>query len=191
MDEDRSLRAAEYAAKTRKWREDDPDRARASVRASHRKNKPKRQAYDAVRDKTPKRLAAGRVRGRAWKQAHPDKVKQYRIDNAASLKVYLAEYCRSNPDKYREYRHRRRARLAEVGGDFTAEDVADIRRLQRDRCAICAGPLKGKGAVDHIKAIVNGGTNDRRNLQLVHGPCNSMKRDKDAIEFMQSLGRLL
>ena len=82
---------------------------------------------------------------------------------------------------------------AATGRVIPREDIADIRRMQRDRCANpkCRCKLNGRGAVDHIRALVNGGTNDRRNLQLLCKSCNSSKRSKDAIIFMQEQGLLL
>lgn len=45
--------------------------------------------------------------------------------------------------------------------------------------------------VDHIKALRRGGTNDRRNLQMLCQPCNNRKHAKDPIDYAQSLGLLL
>jgi 5-methylcytosine-specific restriction endonuclease McrA len=134
--------------------------------------------------------AASRAR-RADK--HNEEVKLYRLANLDRVKAYLKRYWQEHLDKAREYRSRRRAAKRNAGGDHTAEDIADIRRMQRDRCANpkCRCKLNGGGAVDHIRALANDGTNDRRNLQLLCKSCNSRKRSKDAIIFMQEQGLLL
>ena len=96
---------------------------------------------------------------------------------------------------------RRRARVAETGGTFTAEDVNNRYRWQRGRCAgpHCRNRLHGKFEVDHITPISprhrNGAEifnlNDRRNTQLLCTPCNRAKGDKDPIDYNRKNGFLL
>lgn len=52
----------------------------------------------------------------------------------------------------------------------------------------CCKPLNGKGHVDHIIALVNGGRNDRQNLQLLCPRCNMRKHDKDHATFLRENG---
>ncbi len=179
------------------WRAADPERARQSCRESRERHKDERNAAQRQRrsdpEQRPRILAidtASRARNAVKRRAA---TKKHRAENAEYYREYLRRYWKEHPDKAREYRSRRRATKRAAGGDHTAEDIADIRRMQRDRCANpkrrCK--LNGKGSVDHIHALVNGGTNDRRNLQLLCKSCNSSKRSKDAITFMQEQGLLL
>jgi 5-methylcytosine-specific restriction endonuclease McrA len=194
MKKERAKRSPELAAKTAKWRKDDPERARESVRNCYHKHKSERNAYDRERWQDPARREPSLERNKIWKKNHPENVKASRAKIAPRLKVYYKKYNQDHPDQCAEYRNRRRALICEAGGDYTAEDIADIRRMQKDKCAYfayCHTHLKGKGAVDHIVALSKGGTNDRRNLQLLCKSCNSKKHATDAIDFIQSRGGLI
>lgn len=86
-----------------------------------------------------------------------------------------------------------KARRKGADGRHTAGDIVEIRRLQRDRCAMphCRIRLRGKGHIDHIIALVCGGSNSRRNLQLLCPPCNLQKGAKHPIDHVRSVGMLL
>ena len=98
---------------------------------------------------------------------------------------------KENPDKNAAKERNRRARLRQCGGVHTAEDIAAIRKLQKDRCAVCRVKLNGGGEVDHIQPLLSGGENDRTNLQLLCEFCNRSKGAKDPIDFMQERGKLI
>jgi 5-methylcytosine-specific restriction endonuclease McrA len=192
MTVDRAAEADRNAARAREWRAADPERARASVRACYathieerRQSSRDRWAKDPREKVKAKRLrlkraVKHRAEARAYREAHP-----------GEMQAYLKVYAKANRDKFRAYRARRRAMEVAASGTHSGADIADIRRLQRDRCAVCRTRLRGGGAVDHIKALAKGGSNDRANLQLLCKPCNSRKRAKDPIDFMQELGLLL
>jgi 5-methylcytosine-specific restriction endonuclease McrA len=131
-------------------------------------------------DATPENRELVRATKRAWKKANRDSV------NASDRRSY-----QKNPVRAAFKVHRRRMLLAANGGAFTAAEIADIRRMQRDRCGICRCRLHGKGEIDHITPVARRGTNDRRNLQLLCKTCNARKAAKDQIDFMRGLGRLL
>jgi 5-methylcytosine-specific restriction endonuclease McrA len=93
------------------------------------------------------------------------------------------EHCRRAAEKFdrdkrnaitRNYRAKKRL----AGGTHTAEDIAEIFKLQRGRCAYCKKKLGKKYDVDHIKPVAKGGSNHRRNLQLTCPTCNHKKNDK-------------
>lgn len=62
--------------------------------------------------------------------------------------------------------------------------------LQAGRCACCRKRL-ADFHVDHIVPLARGGTNDRRNMQVLCPSCNLDKGANDPIEFAQRQGRLL
>jgi 5-methylcytosine-specific restriction endonuclease McrA len=87
---------------------------------------------------------------------------------------------------------RRIAKKKGSGGSHTHQDVADLLRIQRYRCAYCHVRITSKTKqIDHIMPLALGGTNNRCNLQMLCRPCNARKRDKHPIEYAQSIGLLL
>lgn len=165
-------------ASTAAWSAANPERVKAG-----------KVAYVAA---NRERVKAGKA---AYRAVNREKVKvyeaAYRIANRERRKAANAAWQRNNPTIVAANYHKRRARKIAAEGSFTRADIETIRRLQRDRCAICRRALAGRGTIDHIVALAAGGSNGRRNLQLVCRPCNSSKHVRDAIDFMQSRGFLL
>jgi 5-methylcytosine-specific restriction endonuclease McrA len=115
---------------------------------------------------------------RTWYAANSDKRRQ-----AAS------EYKKANRHLGRVQEHNRRARVNNAEGFHTADDIAEITARQKGRCACCK--KRRKLTVDHIIALINGGSNWPRNIQMLCKSCNSKKSRRDPVEFMQSMGALL
>jgi len=103
---------------------------------------------------------------------------------AATLRAYRAK----NPHKMREWQHRREGRKI---GKLPYGTVPKIGRLQKWRCAICRASIRRGYHLDHIMPLARGGAHKPSNLQLLCGPCNLRKSDRDPVIHMQSLGRLL
>jgi 5-methylcytosine-specific restriction endonuclease McrA len=114
-------------------------------------------------------------------------------------RVYGRKWTATNPTGQRAKERRRRAARRGAEGTHTPDDIARIRKAQRDRCCMpwCRVKLKGKGHVEHRVPLWAGGSDDAKNLQLACGPCNSSKGKRDEIDFVQSrntpatLGQLL
>ena len=66
-------------------------------------------------------------------------------------------------------------------------------KMQGGKCAHlwCRKNLKDGYHVDHRIALARGGSNDKKNLQLLCPPCNIKKHAKDPIDFAQQNGMLL
>lgn len=166
------------AENTRAWSAANRDRINAAQRAAYRQD-PKKFAerIDRHRQKHPEKVAA---RHRRWALDHPEE-----------MRAYKAKSKKKNPDAVRAATRNRRARLSGAPGSHSAADVSDILRAQHERCGYCRVVLRGKYHVDHIIAVASGGSNDRRNLQILCGPCNCAKGARDPIAFAQAGGRLL
>lgn len=129
--------------------------------------------------------------------------KSYRRENRKQINVNSNRWYHNNKSLvsernktvYRDnnavFSRNRKARKKNAVGKHTAKDIKEIYRIQKGKCAYCRVDLGTKYHVDHIVALKNGGTNDRRNLQLLCRPCNLSKSARDPIEFMQERGMLL
>src|SRR5262252_439419 len=85
----------------------------------------------------------GREWMREWRKTHPRSEETRKRDNAKSMEHYWLHKDKRQTEEYREkacdvakkYYHVRRAIKLEVGGSFTAKDVACIYDAQKGRCA--------------------------------------------------------
>lgn len=117
--------------------------------------------------------------------------REWQRNNREKTRESVKKWTKNNPEKVKVLCSIRR----NAEGFHTADDLKRIYRLQGRKCAYCREELNDAYQVDHIIAIVNGGTNWPRNIQLlcykkVDG-CNQKKGAKDPIKFAQSLGLLL
>jgi 5-methylcytosine-specific restriction endonuclease McrA len=94
------------------------------------------------------------------------------------------EWQKNNPDKVRARTHRRRARIHEAGGTFTADDVKLQFRSQKGLCWWCGEKIKGKKYhADHLIPLARGGTNAPNNIVISCPKCNLSKGKKLPHEF--------
>jgi 5-methylcytosine-specific restriction endonuclease McrA len=113
--------------------------------------------------------------------------KRRRIESGKSAEQ-VRNYRRRNPEKAREFSHRRSERKV---GRLPRGTIKSIGERQRWRCAVCSKSIKKKYHVDHILPLALGGGHEPSNIQLTCPPCNLRKGTKHPIDFMRSLGRLL
>jgi hypothetical protein len=150
------------------------------------------------------------ARTRAWKQANADKLKEQDRRFREENREFIAErqrkwreknpgydirksneYHERNPGRRKVYRLRRIAKLRNVEGMSTPEEINAIYERQKGKCAICKTPVGLNFHVDHIMPIALGGTSWPSNLQVTCPKCNWSKKGADPIQHMQSLGYLL
>ena len=112
-----------------------------------------------------------------------------------------SKYC-SNVCANRHNNHnkelKRRSRLKENGAIDWSVTLTKLIKRDKNTCHICGGKcnindkyIDEQGTVicnnnypsiDHIKAVVNGGTHSWENVKLAHRWCNSAKSDSDTYE---------
>lgn len=102
-----------------------------------------------------------------------------------------AIWSKNNPEYGRARQATRRSRKKNAGGQYTPNDISEIKKLQSGKCAYCKVKLTKKLHVDHIMPLARGGTNERRNLQLLCAHCNLSKWSKHPIDFVQQRFGLL
>jgi 5-methylcytosine-specific restriction endonuclease McrA len=120
-------------------------------------------------------------RNKRWKENNRDKV------NAIARR-----FRERHPLKGRMTAQNRRALRRGLKGKQTSQGIAELFRLQKNKCGYCRADLtKVSFHIDHITPVSKGGSNERKNLQILCQPCNSRKHASDPIDFAQSLGMLL
>lgn len=147
-----------------------------------------------------KRLVLARkkivIETKQWQPPNPDKtVALARWQAANSERLTAADEWRAARGKewYEDtlrkgvvHSQNRRARILNAGGIHTAEDICAILSYQNNQCACCAINIEDGYHVDHIEPLSKGGSNDRRNLQLLCEKCNTRKNAKHPIKFMKA-----
>jgi 5-methylcytosine-specific restriction endonuclease McrA len=103
------------------------------------------------------------------------------------------QWALENPERAKVSRRNAKVKRRNLGteGFHTADDIAEILKMQRGKCAYCRIKMGDKYTVDHIIPVAKGGTNDRRNIQLTCMPCNREKWARDPLFHAQMLGRLI
>lgn len=115
----------------------------------------------------------------------------YRSANRHLARAHTVAWAAANPLSRQANRAKYRARKRGAGGAYTAEDIKQLKLLQRGRCAACTVRLENGFHVDHFQPLALGGSNDPTNLQLLCPPCNLSKGAKDPFAFANQRGRLL
>jgi 5-methylcytosine-specific restriction endonuclease McrA len=154
------------------------------------KNKSKKDGYDTACK--PCRV----IRGKAWRENNPEKIKESRRRNTASegFKSYYRRWYQSHKDWMLDYNRKwvdqnrdkklareanRRSREASVGGSVTGTEWAELKRKYNHAC-LCCGKREPeiKLTMDHVKPLIKGGANTIDNIQPLCQSCNSSKARK-------------
>lgn len=129
--------------------------------------------------------------GRRYYRANAKRIGAQYLADPEPMKSRVAEWNALNPEARTAIGRNYRARKSAAIGSHTADDVADILRLQCGKCAYCRKQVGKKYHVDHIVALSKGGSNGRRNLQICCRHCNVTKRAVDPIVYAQMVGLLI
>jgi 5-methylcytosine-specific restriction endonuclease McrA len=171
--------AAKNGDKILHYREENAEHRAAVLKAWTEKNREKLKAQR--RAKYLRTIERKMLLERIYRKVNRDRLlAKGRLDRAA------------NRDLYRTYYRRRRARKKAAAGEHSPEDIAAIRAAQKNRCAYCRKKLpKNGGEIDHITPLFRGGSNDRRNLQLLCSSCNRSKGARDPLDHARRIGLLV
>lgn len=105
-------------------------------------------------------------------------------ENADRLRAAARLWARSNQERCREYRHRRRARKAGVASERV--DLTAVWERDRGLCWLCSGvidpalvfPDSGSPSLDHKMPLARGGPHTYANVAMAHLGCNLRKGAK-------------
>jgi 5-methylcytosine-specific restriction endonuclease McrA len=175
-----------YREKNRKAYAKNPEKHRQRRREWY--SKPENQE----KAKVTRRLYEAKL-GDVIAQKNRQNAKRYRTMFPEKAKQAIDNWWDKNPGRKKTYHRNRRARKRGNGGTHTANDINDILKLQKGKCAYCKARLgkSNERHVDHIIPLIEGGTNDRRNLQILCRPCNLEKGRRDPLVHARKLGMLL
>ena len=98
---------------------------------------------------------------------------------------------KANPEKVKVATHARRARQLAAEGSHTSDEIKELIRRQKGKCAYCSKSIRNGYHVDHVKPLARGGSNWITNIAVACARCNTSKGATDPIVFAQRLGRLL
>ncbi len=115
----------------------------------------------------------------------------YGAANKDRRKAASDAWAKANPEKRRLGNHRRRVRAISGGGRLSVGLSAKLLSLQKGRCASCHLLLGTDYELDHIHPLALGGSNEDKNIQLLHSTCNRKKGAKHPADFMRQQGFLL
>ena len=120
-----------------------------------------------------------------WRDRHPEEhraeVRDY-YRRTDAKKAQLVAYRLAHPEVHRAALQRRRARLLEAKGNFTAKEWLALVAAYDCRCAYC-GAEGGALHADHRIPLSRGGSNDIANILPACPSCNLRKASTSEREF--------
>lgn len=173
------------------------ERACATRRAAYQRKREQELTYAAAyRDANREQLrernrsrSAGRIEYlRAYYRRNKgritDRTQAWREANRERVALLNSEWRKNNPIKHCQAQHARRARVAGVGGQLSADVAVRLYAEQSGLCTCCHEPLNGDFHIDHIVPISRGGANVDDNVQLLRARCNLRKGAMTHSEYM-------
>lgn len=172
----------------RRDREKNRDAINAATRAYRQSHREKFNAYYRQR-----------------RHAHIEEFREHRNKRRAASRDRFNEEARlryqrnKHLGKSTHYNRARRARQRGAEGFHTTEDIRRIWDKQKYKCAVpgCTNPISDKRGckdifhIDHIQALINGGSNWPCNLQILCKRHNCEKNAQDEYRWAQKhLGKL-
>lgn len=131
-------------------------------------------------------------RNKKWLLDNPEKKREidaiYRDREKEKIKKANSKWSSENPEKRMANWRNRQARIANVGGTHTAEDVQTLLDNQSNKCVYCDDDLSLGYHVDHIMPISLGGSNWPDNLQCLCPTCNVRKGAKHPDQWHKEIG---
>jgi 5-methylcytosine-specific restriction endonuclease McrA len=164
--------------KNRKYRLKNIDKLKGSYRDYYRKNR------DILSAKN-KRYHSENLEKIAERKS------KNRSENPEKFAESYRRWAKANPIKVAVKARNRRAVIKMCGGTHTPSDIELLLNKQGKKCVGCNADLRLGYHVDHIMPLALGGSNDRKNLQILCPKCNLKKQAKHPIDWARENGRLV
>jgi hypothetical protein len=130
-----------------------------------------------------------------WVKKNPDKrrktARNWYVKNTESSIERSLRWFKNNPEKRRAIVRNRTARRKNALGKHTAEEVLEMLKRQKWKCAACGVSIRKRRHIDHRIPLVLGGSNDISNLQGLCPTCNCRKGPKHPDVWARENGKLL
>lgn len=150
-----------YLANAKQWREANPERAAASVKANHDANREERRTYC-----------------RKWNEDNQEHLRQYRKQMAEHLRNMFRLWRKANPEKTAAQKAKRRANLKNAQPDWVDEsELLKFYKLRLEMNAITGIEHQ----VDHIVPLAGKnvcGLHVPWNLRVIPARENQSKKNK-------------
>lgn len=117
--------------------------------------------------------------------------RQWRERNRERFLEKKKTWKKANNEKERAYTAKRRKQAISSPEHYSGNDIVDLLKIQKGKCAYCLRKISTKYHIDHIIPLALQGTNARSNIQLLCPPCNMKKGASDPIDFAQKIGLLI
>jgi 5-methylcytosine-specific restriction endonuclease McrA len=168
----------------RKWYSVNKERVSAQNKGSEKRKAYNRKYHAENKDKI-------NARNKEYRKSNEEKIKKYMLEYRNKTvterrQYYLDNYERSiessrkwraeNPAKVKANKQRRRTRVTEAGGSFTADEWIALVEKYDYKC-VCCGSVKPLDA-DHVIPVSKGGTSNIENIQPLCRSCNSRKNNR-------------
>ena len=151
-----------HKIKVKRWRENNLEKARARDRQWYAENAEYKKMYQKER-------------------YSPEYNRQYYLSNKDRQSALNSMWKKTNKDKVRLFTNKRRAMIQGAGGTITEKEWKELCEKYDNTCLRCKRN-DVKLTLDHIKPLIEGGSNTIDNAQPLCLSCNSQKGRK-TIDF--------
>ena len=114
-----------------------------------------------------------------YRDAHKLEICKYKalwyLNNKGKVSLTVSNWKSDNPDKLREYKRIRRAKLHGLSEHFTEFEWNDLLKIYGPRCMNPKCRSTENLTRDHITPLISGGSDSIDNIQILCGSCNSRK----------------
>lgn len=159
----------------KKWKDENPEKAKESYRVWYKNNAEKAHACSAKckKNNSEKYKEISRIYREKNKEKVREATKKWVTENPEKARLSGLNWAHKNPDAKKAKDHRRRAKKRNNGGCFTSLEWRELCEKYENKC-LCCGEKK-KLEADHVIPVIEGGGSEINNIQPLCRSCNARK----------------